>query len=364
MKRFYALCVLLCALLSSSGALAQVAAGGNHALYLDGNGAVWAWGANHRRETLPENEALLIATPAKVFEGAVQVACGRQFSLALDAQGEAWLWGNGLSEKQSLAKDTVKIAACESSYALLKSDGSAVYFDGQAERSFDLNATDVACGADFLLLVSDGSAYFYGDPIYIGQKDDLEAPAAVLSGAKSVFAACQTGMILGADGRLYVFGASGAEGRLGIDTTQWIASPTANGLENVLLGAPGLSAGGAIDEDGTLYLWGTLYSLLSVFGEDGLPYVSSAEDALIRYGKTPIPVYENAVSCALGDAFIVLELADGTVLTWGTNDWGQAGDGSSTLFTYAEDDGDGEFLIEDNRQMIFPAYPRFLPQGE
>ena len=41
-----------------------------------------------------------------------------------------------------------------------------------------------------------------------------------------------------------------------------------------------------------------------------------------------------------------------------------AGDGSSTLFTYAEDDGDGEFLIEDNRQMIFPAYPRFLPQGE
>ena len=53
-----------------------------------------------------------------------------------------------------------------------------------------------------------------------------------------------------------------------------------------------LVSGGAIGEDGTLYLWGTLYSLLSVFGEDGLPYVSSAEDAveMMLAGATAVQV--------------------------------------------------------------------------
>ena len=220
---------------------------------------------------------------------------------------------------------------------------------------------DVACGADFLLYVADG-AWFFGNGNYIGAEEYTFEPVQIMKGVHAVFAAGQTAMLISNGRGLYVFGASGNEGRLGIDTAEWITEPKENGLiMPQAKGIPGISASGAIDENECLYVWGTLYNLFSTFSANGLPASVYNEGALINYGKTPILLYSNVKDCAIGDAFVVLEFTDGSLFTWGANEWGQAGDGYYTVFSVnadADDDEDApEIIIDDNQQRIFPATP-------
>lgn len=372
MKRTISALIALLMLAFCCAAPGEVAASGNHALYLDESGTVWAWGANHRHESVPWSEDYMQLTPEKVFEGARQIACGRQFSLVLDTDGNVWLWGDNsdgklidagavISEKTLFSQNVKQIAADDKGCALLFDDGSVSWFDGENVNEYSVNANEVSCGTDFvLMLTEDGEALFAGNGYYVGQSERVREPVSIMSGIKSVAAGGQTAMLIPEDGALCVMGASGYEGRLGLDTAAWISEPTPNGVQDALRGIGGLSANGAITRDGTLYLWGSVYSLFSTFTEDGIPFYVSAEVTLINYGKTPMPVYMNVKSCAIGDAFIVVEMDDGTLLSWGTNDWGQAGDGSYTVFTMSQeedDDGEEEFdiSVSDNRQHVFPV---------
>jgi alpha-tubulin suppressor-like RCC1 family protein len=97
--------------------IAAIAAGQRHALALDTQGAVWAWGVNGDRQlgqTLPrqpqdqrpdhcwkhtvepggENST---ATPLRVpgIPHIVAIAAGEDISAAVDSDGHVWLWGRG-----------------------------------------------------------------------------------------------------------------------------------------------------------------------------------------------------------------------------------------------------------------------------
>ena len=365
MKKLLALLICLASLTAfAEGALS---AWGAHALYADKNGSLWAWGSNHMGESDPASYDTAVAVPVKLMENAVSVACGRQFSLCLDTQGRALIWGNipaGLTDGAAgraggmcvLAENIARISACEESLALIDRAGQGRYFTSGKWHELG-GCAGVACGADFALYLTDsGEAWFTGNPDYL--PSGAQMPYKLAGSAQNVFAGGQTGMVLSEDGCLLVFGASGEEGRLGLDTGDWITAPTPNGTENVITAACGPTAGGAVTGDGGFCVWGTLYSYFTGFDENGAFAASVADDTLISYGKTPISLLQGVEEIAFGDAFWLALTRDGGLLCCGSNDWGQMGDGSVTVFEiYEEDDGDGEtdYAVEvyENNQHVF-----------
>jgi alpha-tubulin suppressor-like RCC1 family protein len=76
-----------------------VAPGQDHSLAVDGNGHIWAWGANSYGQLGNELAAgsttpVLVAMPLNVTFTRV-AGGGGPHSLALDSAGNAWAWGNG-----------------------------------------------------------------------------------------------------------------------------------------------------------------------------------------------------------------------------------------------------------------------------
>ena len=371
MKRLL-LFVLALALLFSLHALAgQLAAQGSHVLYLDDEGSVWAWGSNHMGESACTDEAACIASPRKVFADVKQAACGRQFSLALTESGEVWLWGlvpagmlgNPAAYRAALPvkldESILQIAACETAAALVTRSGGLRYFDGSVWREISAGASSAAVGADFVIWIDENQS-----ACMLKSGETPESGTRVLmAGVRAVSASGQTALIVDESGALYAMGASGTEGRLGMNTLEWIDAPAANGLTGIREGVCGVSCSGAIGEDNVLYMWGTLYSYFTAFSEDGQMTFASADGVLIQYGKTPVMLYRNVNSAAIGDAFAAIEMLDGTLLSWGSNDWGQLGDGSVTRFELVAgedgEDGDEDYEIQvtEFNQAVFPLTP-------
>lgn len=113
---------------ASQGAYVAVDASlGGHALALDANGKVWAWGRNNRGQLGFGSVKPFINKPGPVNipTRVIRIATGENHSLALDEHGQVWGWGdassgqlaNGtpwytaLPKQVSLSKNIVAIAA-------------------------------------------------------------------------------------------------------------------------------------------------------------------------------------------------------------------------------------------------------------
>ena len=363
-RKILAVCVaLLLALTAAAEGFVAISAGGAHALALDAGGTVWAWGSNVRGESDPGASDAHITALTAVLEGVASIACGRNFSLALTAEGALYGWGDnrsgqlpGVSEARAeapaLLREGVRsMDACEERAALVTADGEA-YAWGAGEEMQRLceGAAEVAVGVDFVLVrLETGEVYEYAD--------DSEA-ARLLEGASDIDAYGQTRMALASDGTLYAWGASGDDGRLGLPTDGWISAPTPLSLTGVQLPAAGLTASGAVTETGEAYLWGTVYSYVVLYDENGDPAASVVDGPLVAYGSTPIRLYDGVRALAFGDAFVLLLRRDGTILAWGSNDHGQMADGSWTKAELADGDDEDEkdVVITEADQFVFPAF--------
>ncbi|KAK3298950.1 regulator of chromosome condensation 1/beta-lactamase-inhibitor protein II [Chaetomium fimeti] len=77
--------------------ITQVTCGANHALALDVNGAVWAWGCNEQNQLGRHDfgrHARDSLTPDRVrIRDIKHIACGDYHSLAVDKKDQVWAWG-------------------------------------------------------------------------------------------------------------------------------------------------------------------------------------------------------------------------------------------------------------------------------
>lgn len=357
----------------ASAPILSVAAEGSHALALDARGRVWAWGSNQRGESVPGSAEPRATVPTPVMENAVAIACGQQFSLALCADGRLYGWGDNRSKQlpgldaekaeeiTPILENIARVHACDDRAIAVTADGKAYLWGGGGEmRIVSENALDARVGADCLLILTEnGDAEFLGSPDYYENGVAPEAPARVLTDCASVSASGQTLIACTNGGEIFVWGANGTDGRLGLSQTGWIYDPTKLPIENALRGISGLSCSAALTESRSLYVWGTLYSYVTAFGENGGALTSLVDGTLIFYGNEPILLYENALDIAFGDAFAVLLLSDGSVLTWGSNDQGQIGDGTHTeteLVAGEDSEDEDELVIVSSEQRIFPVY--------
>jgi alpha-tubulin suppressor-like RCC1 family protein len=278
-----------------------VAAGGEHALALLRNGAVVAWGENQHGELgiKPESGSgvptpvctVLEATckPEHELKEVVAIAAGEYFSLALLRNGTVMAWGENAAGELGTGK----------------SKGP--------EKCAPLGSKKVACS---------------------------HVPLAVagLSGVTAISAAGEHAMALLANGRVMAWGAD-SEGQLGDGASKTTGTPTAvcapgelsrcaHDLEGVSAIAAGDHTGLALS-DGDVLEWGSNYN--GQLGDDSFtgPETCGSESC----SRSPVAVSGlREVTAIAAGSFDTssLAVADGQVMTWGGNSWGQLGDGTDT----------------------------------
>ena len=226
-----------------------------------------------------------------------------------------------------------------------------------AEISGDGGAKSSADGADVL---AEGDADGVTDTAKDSGDSNLSESAAgvkKLEGATEIDACGQTRMARTENGTLYIWGAAGTDGRLGLAVNGWVDTPMPLELADVRTFSAGLTTSGAITESGEACLWGTVYSYVVLYDENGDPAASVVDGPLVSYGSAPVRLYDNAQALAFGDAFVLLLRSDGTILAWGSNDHGQMADGDWTKAELADSDDEEEkdVVITESDQFVFPA---------
>ncbi len=288
----------------------SLAAGGTHALAIKSDGTVLAWGGDGYGQ-LGNDDLLFNAFAPVAVSGAndiVAVAAGQAHSLALKADGTVLAWGNDaggqLGDNATLEDKPTPVVVSGASNIIAISAG---YFHS-------------------LALKSDGTMFSWGNNSrgQLGDsvvKADKPTPVAV-SGASDIVAigaGSEHSLALKADGTVLAWG-SDVEGQLG-NNTQFADQPLPVAVmtsSNIVGISAGTSHSLAFTSSGNVLAWG------SDFGGqlgDNIPKVNK---------PTPVAVssVSNIVAVAGGFFHSLALKADGTVLAWGSNTYGELGNGN------------------------------------
>jgi alpha-tubulin suppressor-like RCC1 family protein len=340
---------------------ASISASGSHSLALKSDGTMLSWGNDNYGQlgdgTIGPNNP----TPSAVLGASniVAIAAGGAHSLALKSDGTMLSWGNdnyGQLGDSTIdpnnptpsavlgASNIVAIAAGGVHSLALKSDGTILSWgrddlgqlgDGTVDPSNPtpsavLGATNivgiVAGGAHSLALKSDGTMLSWGYNVY-GQLGNGTAggnnptPSAVL-GATNIVGIVAGGvhsLALKSDGTMLSWG-SNSSVQLG-DGTAGPNNPTPSavlGATNIVGIAAGSDHSLALKSDGTILSWG--YDNYGQLG-DGTAFPGNPTPSAVL-GAT------NIVGIAAGFGHSLALKSDGTMLSWGYDASGQLGDGT------------------------------------
>jgi len=365
----------------------QVTTGQNHSLALAADGTAYAWGGNGNGQ-LGNNSTTDSSTPVAVSLGAmpagtklVQLAGGDSHSLALAADGTAYAWGyNGYGElgNSTNTKSSTPVAVSPGAMPAgtrlaqlasgsladhslaLAADGTLYAWGFNADGELGNNSTDnspvpvvpqlpdqalgyqqaAAGNSHSLGLRADGTAYAWGWN-YSGQlgnnsTTDSYAPVAVSLGALptgtrlvQVAAGGYHSLALAADGTAYAWGYN-YFGQLGNNSTTDSHAPVAVSLGAIPSGtklvqiAGGASYNLALAADGTAYAWGS-----NNFGQLGNNSTTDSHTP-VAVSLGALPTGTRLVQLAGGGSHSLALAADGTAYAWGRNNFGQLGNNSTT----------------------------------
>jgi alpha-tubulin suppressor-like RCC1 family protein len=333
------------ALPGASGALVQLAAGGDFSLALTASGQLYAFGDNRFGQLGDKTNNggdSANATPTLVrLPGAtgrvVQIAAGAAHSLALTATGQLYAFGdNRFGQLGDAASEGTEAANPTPTLV------SVPAANGQIVQ--------IAAGAaDSLALTDTGQLYAFGDNRY-GQLGDAanegtETPNAkpalvsLPSGAGApiaIAAGAEHSLVLTASGQVYAFGENddGQLGRLAnVESADPNSSPAQVGLPAGAAPASAIAAGGShslvLSANGSLYAFGG-----NDAGQLGESFDAGSEAANALPALVGLPSAAGApIAIAAGAEDSLALSATGQLFAFGSNDDGQLGSGfdSGTL---------------------------------
>ena len=331
----------------------RVAAGLNHIVALKSDGTVWAWGSNSIGQ-LGDGTTTNRSSPVQVpgLTGVVAVAAGFAHTLALKSDGSLWVWGSNSSGQLG--------------------DGTTTYYRTSPVQVPGLTGVVAVAGGGYysLALKSDGSVWAWGMNDYgqlgDGTKTNRSLPVQVpgLTGVLAVLAGYSHSVAVKADGTLWAWG-SNSSGQLGDGTTMIRSSPVQSpGITGVVAVAAGNGSTAALKADGTVWetilistngvyssQWRQVAGITGAaavtaglvhklaFKSDGSVWAWGSNDygqlgdGTTTYRSSPLPVLNGITASAAGGYNSVAVKSDGSVWTWGRNDSGQLGDGSNAAIS-------------------------------
>ena len=259
-------------------------------------------------DTMTENSKNLGLFSAQPVQGQfIKIVGGDSYSLALKNDGTVWACGR--NDKGQLGDGT-------------KTDKATV-----VQVSGLSGITAIAGGySHSLTLKNDGTVWAWGDNYY-GQLGDgtrtYKTTAVQVSGLgeiKAIASGNNNSLALKNDGTMWAWG-SNYYGQLGDGTrTDKTTAMQVSGLSGITAIAGGYSHSLALKNDGTVWAWGdNYYGQLGDGIQPYVPYISTAVQVKGLSGITAI---------ARGYSHSLALKNDGTVWAWGSNVYGQLGDGT------------------------------------
>lgn len=290
-----------------------LSAGGNHALALDHNGNVWAWGDNSVGQ-IGQGSAggPAVSSPTLVpgLSGVIAISAGYRHSLVLREDGTVWAWGD--NSQGQLGQGSVSTTPQASPVQV-------------ANITFvkSISAGPSTSGA----VRSDGSLWLWG----YNYNNDLGLSATLtqitlptqmtgLPLAKAVSMGNGYVLALFTNGTVKSWGFNGeAQCGLGSTTPTYVTVPTSiSQLQSVAALAAGNDFGLALLADQTVQSWGNA-------GQTG-----NSASVLIN-APAQVQNFTNVTGVAAGGAHTVALRSDGSVWTWGSDDYGETGNGLDSL---------------------------------
>ncbi len=334
----------------------------SHSVALRNDGTVWSWGRNNLGQ-LGRDDSINgdghIPNPVPGLSDIVGLSLGRNHTLALKNDGTVWAWGdntrgqigNGVASVQPVAVPfqipgltNIRLVAAGSLHSLaVGNDGIVWAWGDNTQGQLGQGATgilpgktpvqvpnltgivDAAAGNDHSITVrSDGSIWIWGmnDQGVLGVGSGAAAvakPTAVpgVSQAVSVSAGGGTSYAVLLDGSAMAWGYN-SDGQCGLGT-QTASTPTPTlipSLNSIAAVAAGKMHALAVRDDGTVLSWGS-----NQFGQLGNGQGNNYNVPI------QVPNFTDVTAVAIGPSHIVALRGDGTVWTWGDNTKGQLGNG-------------------------------------
>lgn len=295
-----------------------VAAGGFHSLALKGDGTVWTWGRNDHGQ-LGDSSNSQRLTPVQVtgLTGITAIAAGELFSIARRNDGTVVAWGLNASGQLG--------------------DGSTTSRNTAAAVSGLTNVAMIAAGRDHAMVRKvDGTVWSWGANSFgqLGDGTNANRSAPVQSAGLTTVVAISAGAnhslaALG-NGTVFAWGQN-SSAQLGDGTGVDRNAPVmVTGLTSIagVVGGAGHSV--ALRSDGALFSWGT--NLSGALGNGGI--IGSTVPVPVtacESGVFPsVTVSARAKRLAAARDYALVVRTDGIVQSWGRNDAGQLGDGTTT----------------------------------
>jgi alpha-tubulin suppressor-like RCC1 family protein len=322
---------------STAGVLAgktitAVATGASHSLALCADGTLAAWGYNYSGQlgngTTASSKLPVAVSTAGVLAGktVIAVAAGSEFSLALCSDGTLAAWGNNSAGQLGNGGAVTGNLPVAVSTAGILAGKAVIAVAAGSSHSLALCAdgTLAAWGTNSSGQLGNGSTTSQANvPVAV-------FTAGVLAGktVTAVSAGQAHSLALCADGTLAAWGTN-YFGQLGDGTSASSSLPVAVSTAGVLAGktitaaAAGYSHSLALCADGTLVAWGSDY-----WGMLGDAPITSDSNVPVLVDQTGVLSGKTVTTVAAGKYLSMVLCADGTLATWGMNEYGMLGNGS------------------------------------
>ena len=361
----------------------QIAAGGYHTIALRSNGSLWAWGFNTLGQ-LGDGTTINRHSPVQIGSDTdwAQTVAGVLHTIALKNDCSLWAWGDNrygqLGDGTTVDRyfpvqtgtdtDWAQIAGSAHTIAL-KSDGSlwawghnnfgqlgngtTIDRHSPVQIGTDTNWARISAGFfHTIALKSDGSLWTWGRNSYgqLGDETTINRHSPVQIGTDTDWSQIAAGyehtIALKTDGSLWAWG-SNSHGQLGDGTTTDRHSPVQTGTDTTDWAeiSARLAHTIALKSDGSLWAWGCnvdgrlgdgtttdRHSPVQIGTDIDWAQIAAGEYHTIALKTDGSLVVTNIDwnQIASGTCHTMALESDGALWAWGSNDYGQLGDGTTT----------------------------------
>lgn len=327
--------------------MAAVEGGFSYSLALGADGRVWSWGTNASSEAQGQlgigtldNNAYPPRTVCEVGEnfagcdpltGIKAISTLSDHSLALTDDGSVLAWGGnkyGQLGNNAIAPEPAPVSVCrKGDHGPCVHGAKAVAAGYYHSLALTVDSAVAAWGRNDSGQVGNNSRDHRGSPVYV-----LKDNATRLDNVVSISAGAEHSVALLDDGDVYAWGNNSA-GQLGDGTTtDRLTAVKVSGLpDKAVAVAAGGSHTAALLADGTVYTWG--YGSVGRLGQGTTTTGPQPTPRRVCAPGESAPCttgLKDVTAIDAGGAHTIARLRDGTVVTWGLNDHGQLGDGSTT----------------------------------